>query len=300
MKTAHEITELETEEVSLVDKGANKKKRFPLWKSEGDHGMNDEIIQAVLETEFEGEGEIVEKAALDPKAVNAVKAMLRIASGFKDVLPTDALDKLAAAIGYPKPEEKEKPKKEEETMSKQTETKPVDEKTSVNKEVDAAVKANNDALEAIRKENEEIRKQLGKERDMRLEAEWTEKAKSDLSHFPGKTSAELGKILKALADVNPELADEQFKSMKAASDMIKSSVLLKSAGSTNPTSAASGDESAFGKLSALANGIVEKSNLEMTPEKAMARVLKSAKGAELYNQYLDEHPAQKSLTRAGA
>lgn len=186
-------------------------------------------------------------------------------------------------------------------MSKPSENKVVekaaDEKPDV---IDEAKKAQDDALDTIRNENEEIKKQLKAERDLRLEAEWTAKAENDLSHFPGKTSAELGKILKSLADVDPKLADEQFESMKAASDMIKSSALLKAEGSTNPVSDDTSDESAFGKMKAIANGIVEKSDLEMTPEKAFAKILKSAKGAELYNKYLDEHPAQKSLARSGS
>lgn len=311
MKQKSEITELDTQEVSIVDKGANLKKRFPLWKSEGVEKMElDEILQAVLSTPAENEDKFdarIAKAKLDEAAVNAAKGALRLLSGHKDKLPPDILRLLGEIAGYPMDEEKNTkqmdedeescpaPKKADKT-AKAKKTEAVEE--GVTKEADDAM---TDALETLRKQNEEIEKQLKAERDLRLEAEWTKKAETELAHFPGKTSVELGKILKTLNDVDPKLAEEQFTAMKSASDMIKSSAILKSTGIVDHGVSDSNDESAMAQIQKFADGVVEKSaDLTMTPEKAVAKLMKSAKGAKLYNDYLDEHPEQKHFAKPGA
>lgn len=295
MNEPKELTELETEEVSLVDKGANRKKRFPVFKSEkGDQTMTDETIQAVLEIEAEGEAEFLAKAALDPKAVNAVKAALRILNGFKDVIPTDVLNQLAAAAGYPKPDSTEgypapamKAKKDEEKAPCA--------KTEEEKGMTTAIEVQKEALDALKAENERISKELKEERDRREENDWTEKAKTDLSHFPGKTSVELGKILKSLNDVNPELAKTQFEAMKSASNLIKSSSAFRSEGLSVLATEEKNETSAWAQIKKLADGIVEKSvDINLTPEKAVDRVLKSERGQALYKKYLEEHPEQTS------
>lgn len=256
--------------------------------------MNEEIMKAVLETEVDEEAKLVEsidKAGLSDKAVNALKAALRILNAFKEELPTDALDKLASAAGYPKPgngypspQEKQKEKEEPKPCAKSKE---------LPKEVQDAMTTQNDALDALRKQNEIIEKQLKTERDLREEAEWTQKAKTSLSHFPGKSSEELGKILKSLSDVSPEVAKQQFEAMKSASDLIATSSAVHEAGL-----AAKGEStpsSAMVEIVKMADALVEKSSdVNLTRERAIRRVIDSPRGKELYNKYLAENPAQVS------
>ncbi len=109
MTKINKLTELDTLGVSLVKRGANRK-RFALAKAE--EPMDEiEILKAVLEddTEFENAeqvAEAIEKAQLSAKAQSAVKGALRLLNAFKDELPEDTLDMLATMAGFPSPSSK--------------------------------------------------------------------------------------------------------------------------------------------------------------------------------------------------
>jgi len=72
----------------------------------------------------------------------------------------------------------------------------------------------------------------------------------------------------------------------------KTSAALRSTGMTGIQKSAEGGD-AQAEIEKLAQGIIEKdANLTLTKEQAVARVLKSERGKQLYEQYLKEHPAQ--------
>jgi hypothetical protein len=317
-KDLTQLSGLNSLEVSLVERGANKKKRFPIFKQEDqmDHEF-EEILKAVLETEVDEETDLEEwfaKAKVSPKGMAAVKSALRMLSAYKDELPKDALDKLAAAAGYPSPKAAQQEEEEEdkykypeakskdkikkwldsmpEELRKTIEyTEPKEEEPVHDKlpeEVQAVLKAREDELKAIKAENEKITKALEVERDKRELEEWTAKAEKELSHYPGKSTEELGKMLKDLHDANPEVAKVQFDSMKAASEAIKKSALLAERGSVGGVSQSG---SAWEKICKMADGLVEKStDVNFTREAAIAKVLDMR--PDLYSEYLDEHPRQ--------
>ncbi len=308
------LEELHVRELSVVDRGANKKKRFPIFKQETsmDKEKMDAILKAVLETELDSEApldELIVKMEISEKGANAAKAALRILSGFKDEMPTDFLAKLGAMAGMPAAkaakaddEEEDDDKKpaflkgkktvkknedgeEEEPVSKDTDALPED----VQKQFDEIQKAADEKINALTERNEKIEKQLQAETDARQLAEWTEKARADLSHFPGKSIDEMGVMLKSLADLDPEMAKSQFESMKSASDAMKESEILKSAGGVGVHEAAG---SSWDKIEKLADGLVEKSaDIELTKEEAIAKVLESPRGKDLYNKYNEEAAA---------
>lgn len=304
----NELTDLRSLEVSLVDRGANLKKRFPIFKSQniGEENMNEEILKAVLETEVDEESDLVEyfeKAKVSDKGQNAVKAALRILNGYKEELPSDVIDKLAALVGYPAPKakaaascdtEEEKMKKKSKKMEDEDEYPSPEEKSKVKKEFDPEVsqilKSQEETIETIRAENERMASELKKERDERDLASWIAKAKEDLSHYPGKSFEQLGSELKALSDSNPELAKSHFETMKKASDALRTSPLLHESTAMFSKSL-SGGNSAYDKIANMARSLVEKSSdSAFTFEKAFALVMEREKN--LYNEYLAENPRQ--------
>lgn len=304
-KDLTELTELNALEVSLVDAGANKKKRFPVFKQEKEN-MDQEILKAVLETEVDEEaspalGEWLEKQKISEKGQAAVRSVLRMLSAYKDELPKDVLDKLADVAGYPMPkakaampedEEDKYPMPKDKTKKKDEEVcKMEQDKTP---ELDEIQKAQATEIDALRKQNEEINKKLKAETDKRELAEWIQKAENDLSHYPGKSSQELGTLLKGLHDKDPEFAKQQFEVFKSASDAFASSGILGEAGRSG---ALSGGGSAWDKVEKMAEGLVEKSeDIHMTKEKAVVKVLEAR--PDLYSQYLRENPAQTAPVRS--
>jgi len=302
-KPLTELSNLTPEEVSLVDKGANKKKPFPIFKQENDMD-HEEILKAVLETEIDEEDKLVEwfdKAKLSDKAQAAVKGALRLMSGFKDEIPKDALDKLASAIGYPAP--KAKAKEEDEDMKDkypepQKAKAPVKkdegegsptELTEVEKRFEEIRKAYDEQVANLTKQNEEIRKSLDTEREERRRQELISKAKDELAYCPGSTAEEQAALLLKLEKVDPKLAETQFAQMKATSEAMQKSAMFAEAGARFGEGS---EGSAMAKLEKMAAGLVQKSTEELSSEQAFARVIKTAEGAKLYQEYLDEHPEQ--------
>jgi len=292
------IPELHVGELSIVDRGANKKKPFPIFKQEKIMSTKenwDVILKAVLETELEGEEaieELITKMEIGEKGAAASKAVLRVLSGFKDEMPPEFLAAIGKMAGIPvekaevvKKEEVIKKEEEEVVVEKSLEGVPEE----IKKHFEEIQKAADLKITALSEKNEIIEKQLKVETDTRLLAEWTEKARADLSHYPGKSIEEMGVILKSLAELDPKMAKTQFDLMKVASDALKGSEILKSAGGIRTHEL---EGSSYEKIEKLADGLVEKSeDLNMTKASAIAKVLESPLGAELYNKYLDEQKA---------
>jgi hypothetical protein len=303
-KPLTELSDLLAEEVGLVDRGANKKKRFPVFKREKEQIMQDyeEVLKAVLEMELDEEAQLaeaLEKAEVSPKAQAAARIALRALSGFKDEYPKDILDKLGNIAGYPAPKAKakaeEKPKEEEDypmpkekAQAKKAEGEE-QEATEVEKQLADIRKAHEEQISALTKQNEEIRKSLDTEREERRRQTLIAKAKDELSYCPGQSAEEQADLILKLEKVDKELADQQWAQMKATSEAMQKSEMFREAGA----SFGSGSEgSAYAKLEKMAAGLVEKSTGDLTSEQAFARVIKTAEGAKLYSQYLDEHPDQ--------
>lgn len=313
------LTDLGTKEVSLVRRGANRKKRFPVFKSEEDmdEQMHD-ILEAVIETEAEGEDALIEafeKQKISDRAMSAAKGALRILNAFKDEPGMkDAVTRLVELAGYPAPKAKAKdedpcPKpKGADLSAKQKKQEEGDEgdgkrvkkshepgsaagldalPEEIRGQVETVFKAQDEQIQKALDRAEEAEKILKAERDERQRQEFVAKAKDDLSHFPGASAEELGVMLKGLHDVNPELAEQQMQRMKAASEALKKSEVLGEVGKAGPDDTSG---SAWDRVQKAAAGIVEKSDVLMTKEKAIAHILKS--NPKLYQEYLDEHPAQ--------
>lgn len=286
-------------EVSIVDRGANKKKPFPIYKQESTMTQEEmeTILKAVLETEIDEEktlDELIAKAEVSDKGKNAAKAALRILSGFKDEMPPELMKALGEVSGMskqfpPKPDEEDekKIKKLEAENKKLKEEAVAKNKDGDEGKVPEAIQKQFDSLEAENKElkesNEKITKALDVQKDTAELAVWEGKAKDELAHFPGKSFEEIAKSLHALAKVDPKLAKEQFASMKAASDALKESEIFKARGGRG----ADAEGSVMEKIEKMADELLEKStDTDLTKEKAIGEVLK--RRPDLYDSYIEE------------
>jgi len=273
------LKDLDAVEVSLVPRGANKKK-FLIFK-EVDSPM-EEILKAVLETELENESrveEVLKAAKLSDKAKGAVKGALRLLNAYKDELPKDIMKTLAelADYGYPAPTEKAKGKKDEEEDEKKKYGYPAPTKkedgsydfSSIPEEVRPAVEALwKEQQEAVKKA-EELEKVLKEERDKQLRKEYIQKA------------ADFGLVLKGLAEKAPEEYAKLEGVLKAANEAIEAGALYAEVG----RGGAPAGDSAVAKVEAMAAGLVQK-DANLSRADALAKVL--AENPQLYEQYRKE------------
>jgi len=129
---------------------------------------------------------------------------------------------------------------------------------------------------------EKLEKALKVERDERLRKEFVEKAKTDFPYVPGKSSEEVGLMLKSLHVLAPKIAEDIEGIFKSVSATIEKAGLLQELGSgmTNRGDGAS----AYAKLDGMARESVSKSGGSYA--KAFETVMQN--NPELYSQYLDE------------
>lgn len=297
MKTTGNKLKMDTGEVSIVDKGANKKGRFPIFKTEEEMEFK-EVLEAVLKTESDTDkplSEVLKDLEISDKGAEALTAVVKTLDAFKGEIPEGAIEKAMAAAGFAKPEEEEddnmkkkvkksneagEGKSTEEPVSKEFDKLPDEVRALVTKELEKR----DAALEIIKSDNETLKATLKVEKDARELAEWTEKARNELSHYPGKSTEELGAMFKRLSDSDTELANEQFENYKASSEAMKASNVLKEVGSIG-ADVSSG--SAWDKIVKMAEGLVEKSaESDFTIEKATELVIE--RNPKLYTEYLNE------------
>ncbi len=294
------MTDLEAFAVSMVKSGAVKR-RVAVTKSE-EENMNglEEVLKACMELELDDESEfeaIAKQAGLSDKAMNAARGAMRLLSAFKD---EDGIKGLLPMLSKLLGEPMKARKADEEYGEKKGEKK--DEKKD-----DAVAKADQEPdlsglpadkraqLEGIWKahreevvKREELELVLKTERDERREKEFVAKAAEEFSHVPGE-SAELGMVLKAVADVDEGLAGKLEEILKAAEKTIAESELLKERGSSAESQ---NGGNAWQKIEAMADGLVEKSAHGISHAQAITKVLATKQGEALYNAYLGENPAQ--------
>lgn len=297
--------------VGLVERGANKKKRFPMYKG---FSMNEHLrmIKSVLETKAPQEDEFAEFAkttGMSPQGLAGAITALRALSAFSDELNPEIMKQLQSvsgvlSSGMAKQMEDEEKKKKEEEMAKQKEEeekKKEEEEMAKQKEEEDKYKypepyEMNKALArfetektALAKELELMRKSISDMHDERELESWRKRAATELSHYPGKSSDELGAELHAMAKSAPAAAKSLFDTMKMTSDMSRRSEMFKPRGLNGSMSHT--PDTALGKINSLAEQVMEKSSNPGEHEQvraARARVAVVKANPSLYAQYLME------------
>lgn len=290
------LTDGEVPEVSIVPRGAQGK-RIASTKSEANmpEGMEN-ILKEILEVEADGEEElekIAKARGLDQKAVNAIKAAIRVLSAHKDVLPKDVMGVLSKALALPKAEHEDgdyefgKPKGK---RGKQDEPKPGDEDyPPPKKKADGSFEFGDDVPKAVQeqltalwkskagfeerekaavKKAEELETILKAERDERRIKEFVAKAEKELPMIPGKAK-DKGRLLKKLHDFDEVLGNEVESLLQGVNKQLGESKLYESLGSARGQ-----DSDALAQITSKAAEL-RKSKPDLTKEQAFARIVKS-------------------------
>lgn len=297
------LTDLDAKEVSVVNRGANRKKKFPIWKAEiTEMYETKELLAAVLETEAENEEQLdqwIEKQEMSEKAGNAMKAALRLLSAHKDE------SAVMKALGSFETITKQKPEEEEEKKTKaKAKKKDEDEypppKKSVSKselspEIEAIFKSQEDRIAKSEEKNQALGKVIKELQDSGRKKDFIQKAHDELGYIPGQSDEELGELLMSAHDVSDKFGQQLEGVLKGLNETVKASSLLTTSGSARRSSSGG----AWQKLEALADGMVQKSTDSAEPiskAKALDVVMKSEEGQRLYQEYLSENPAQRART----
>lgn len=282
-----ELRELETVEVSLVDKGANKRV-FAIKKSER---KNMKVIDAILSTPFEKEDVVLEalkKAELSNQAVEGVKSAIQILSAFQEEVPENLIKDLMRLGGLAKEEEEEEAEPVEETEEEATEKQEEGEgqeededelqkrlsnlPTNVRSMVEQLWKSNRTAITKA----EMLEAKIKKAEDEKRLGECVVLAK-ELSALPVE-SEQLGAFIKSMD--NDENSDFVLSLLKSTNELIAKGGITDEIGK----STSGGELNAIAKAERMADVMVEKDGV--TRAKALATVWKS--NPNLYAEYQQE------------
>ena len=288
------LKDVRTHEVSLVESGANLKRRFPIMKAARGNTMKMEnILVEVLKAEGRSEAiakleEDMEKMELPEDAKAAISAAMKLLESFSDMMPvSDALQALRTANGEKveveieasEEEEAEKAEHEDEEMKKE------DEEEELKKSLGELPDAARAAVEALWKSNRELveksqklESELGQELAKRERGEFIAKSEKSLCNVPGHSLEEVCDLV-----LEAKARDEDFgarieKALTAASNGMKGGATLVEAGSNAPVEAPS---DAWERIQQLANEEVQKSGGSMAS--AIAKTIQT--NPALYAEY---------------
>lgn len=291
---ANELKELETFEVSLVPKGANKKK-FMVRKSEGGLKMADkELVEEILNTDVPDEeaitkafeAEKVDKAT--DKQMSVISGAVRLLNSIKEGFPNlGSIINRLAKLGDAKPADKgghmDEDEKDKRRLDEKKKGIKKEDISSLSPEMQATfksvMKSNQDLLERVNK-TEESNQELRDEIELK---KFVTKAE-DLKEL-GIDPEKFGPVLKAISEKAPEVSDEINELLEKTNNTIK-----KSAFREIGTSSSNGG-SAWAKIEKMAQDMASKDNT-VTKEQAAARILKTDEGKKIMQDYRDEKGGQ--------
>lgn len=289
-KNKHRLFDLQTFEVSLVPRGANRKEFFLLKDENGEPMDKMEALNKILACELKDEAKINEIfKELDSDKMEAIKGILRLATMVEEI-PEGMKEALARMIGgeYSPSEgfvETEGAPPEEVEAENNSEKETEMEKTNkedfqgLNKDQQAKLDELFKANEVIMKENQELKEKLEKEHDDRVTKEFI--AKADRFKALGVDSKEFGPILKEMSDkLEADTFEKVMNVLKAADEIADKAEIFKEAGSDAGNGNAGG---AWDKIQALAKSYAEENKVKHS--KAISEVLKTQEGKTLYNTY---------------
>lgn len=164
----------------------------------------------------------------------------------------------------------------------------------MNPETSRVLKAQQNEIEALRKESQGLQEILKAERVERIRKEYVAKCTKEFPLVPGMTSDEMGEMLQKAYEVSDEFGQNLEKQWTQTQASLSKSQLLVNQGfvSANDGSPAQG---AWGKIQELAKQRVQKADGGLSEAKALDMVLKE--NPDLYQEYLNENPAQTTGVR---
>ena len=285
------LKDVKTLEVSLVERGANLKRRFPLMKARGE--TMGEILVEVLKAEGQSEAvlklESMLKEEMPEDAKAAILAAMKLLEAFSDIMPVgDALAALGGASGEEVEAAEEEPDEEDEAEKME------EEDDELKKTLDNLPPAAQAAIDAIWKDREELvaksaelEKSLGEEIAKRSRREYLGKAEKTLCNIPGHSLDEVVDLMIEVKATNEELGARVEKALEASSAALQGGALLVEAGRSVPDTTG-GDP--WAKIQKIAKSEVEKSSGALTMPQAIAKTIQT--NPALYAEYNEERNNQ--------
>jgi hypothetical protein len=304
------LKEVRTDEVSLVESGANLKGRFPLMKSVKGTTM-EEILVKVLKAEGKSDAiqkleEMMDKEELPEDAKTAVMAAMKLLESFSDMVPVaDALRALRSASGEEAEAEAEAEEVESEYEEKEEEMDKEEHEEEAEKEMDEEEKRLQKSLEAlpessrsvfqdIWKSNQELlaktrslQGELGVEIAKRKRREYIAKSEKSLCNIPGHSLEDVVDLVLEAKARDEGLGARVEKALESASNALQGGAVLVEAGRNVPDAEMAND--AWSKIQTLAKKLQTASSengKSITMQAATSQVILS--NPELYQQYKAE------------
>ena len=286
---ATDLVDLETLEVSLVKRGANKK-RFALAKNEGSE-MKD-LTAAILAAPGDIDPSLAEvlKEALSKEAEAVIADAFKMLSAVKDEMSGELFAKISEALGFGKAEEEEEAEEEAAEEAPAAEEAAAEEAPAAEEEPKAEEEEEEEAEKSIEKsadpevvalfkEHEELKALYKAEMEEKRTKEFIAKAEEQFANIPGATSEAVGHLLRDLHDLDQGIAERVESVLKGTQALVENVGVLGEAGTRAQAPAASDTDA---RIDTMARARVEKTG--MSYAKAYESVLKE--NPKLYTESL--------------
>lgn len=292
------LKDVKTLEVSLVESGANMKKRFPIMKSRSD--QMDEILVEVLKAEGQSDAvsklEGILKEEMPDDAKKAVMAAMKLLEAYSDMMPVgEALAALRSASGEEEEADKAEMEEAAEKMEEEAEKADESEEEKLMKSLGDLPAPAQNAMQAIWKRSEELakklesrEKELGEEIAKRARREYLAKAETTLCNIPGHSLEEVVDLMIDIKARDADLGGRVEKALEAASAAMQGGPLLVEAGRNVPEMNA-GDP--WAKIQQIAKSEVETSGGKLTMPAAIAKAIQT--NPALYQEYNEQRTGGK-------
>tara|TARA_B100000519_G_scaffold132739_2_gene114697 strand:+ start:712 stop:1566 length:855 start_codon:yes stop_codon:yes gene_type:complete len=281
--TIKRLKELETHEVSLVDRPANRR-TFLVLKNEtsleGEKDMEDKIL-SLLDTPFENEEQYLEtlkKNEMSDDAVQAIAAAMRLLKPHQETLTGENINVVKELLGI----EEEAPVVESNETDNDTELNIEKVPEDVRAQVEGLFKSQSEAIQKA----EELEKEINVMKAEKNRAEFIEKAESNFGSVPGTTAVDLGVLLQELTVAAPEAAGKIEAILESVNKAMETSEVLEEAGQATVEETGS----AWDKVEARAAEL-RKANPDLSVYQARAKVLEG--NSELFQAYNNEFESNK-------
>ncbi len=281
--TIKRLKELETHEVSLVDRPANRR-TFLVLKNEtslkGEKDMEDKIL-SLLDTPFENEEQYLEtlkKNEMSDDAIQAIAAAMRLLKPHQETLSGENINVVKELLGI-----------EEEAQATEGDENDADTELNID-EVPEDVRAQVEGLfksqsEAIQKA-EELEKEINVMKAEKARAQFIEKAENSFGSVPGTTAVDLGELLQELTIAAPEATAKIEAILESVNKAMETSEVLEEAGQAVKEESGT----AWDKVEARAAEL-RKDDPDLSVYQARAKVLES--NTELFQAYNNEFESNK-------
>jgi hypothetical protein len=261
-----------SKEVSLVKRPANRRE-FILTKAE--ETIMEELLQVVMETEASNEEDLVEalkSQGVEGKSLEATKAIARLFSAYQDDIDAEAFKTVAKALDFELESETnpdEDGKTQELSKSDLVDIKP---------ELRGKITALLEKQEAMGDRVETLEEALEKAADRELHEQFVTKTEG-LDHIPVEQD-KLASILKSVHEsAGEEASTTLLEALRSVQETAEESGVFEEIGSAQ----GDGNNDAWGQIEKKAAAMVEKSDGELSRQKAISRAIEQ--NPDLYRQY---------------